>query len=183
MTIENSRNSPPACQRTGGQVHAYCTMTPRIMISFLFLVLAMASVAADKSPQPQSVVTANNPDPKRLPTLGVWEATTKVSESQFQSPGVKDDLPAFRDALASRLSFPLSWPSGNFTNFDQWRQMARTKVTESLLAAPPTAPFNAVVVAKQDRGDYVARKVLLNLTADSRVLALMTVPKGQIAHE
>ena len=166
------------------------------MISFLFLVLAMASVAADKSPQPQSVVTANNPDPQRLPTLDVWEdgqssgssklrpvrqaqATTKVSESQFQSPGVKDDLPAFRDALASRLSFPLSWPSGNFTNFDQWRQMARTKVTESLLAAPPTAPFNAVVVAKQDRGDYVARKVLLNLTADSRVLALMTVPKGQ----
>ena len=43
------------------------------MISFLFLVLAMASVAADKSPQPQSVVTANNPDPQRLPSLGVWE--------------------------------------------------------------------------------------------------------------
>ena len=43
------------------------------MISFLFLVLAMASVAADKSPQPQSIVTANNLDPQRLPTLGVWE--------------------------------------------------------------------------------------------------------------
>src|SRR5258708_36120688 len=94
------------------------------LISFLFLVLAMASVAADK------------------PT-------------QFQSPGVKNDLPAFRDALADRLTFPLSWRSGNFTNFDQWRQMARSKVMESLLVAPPSPPFNPVVLAEQDRGTYV----------------------------
>jgi len=48
-----------------------------------------------------------------------------------------------------------------------------------LLSAPPAAPFNPVVIAEQDRGGYVARKVVLNLTADSRVLALMTVPKGR----
>src|SRR5439155_21749037 len=41
------------------------------------------------------------------------------------------------------------------------------------------APFNPVVLAEEDRGSYVARKVVLNLTGDSRVLALMTVPKGQ----
>jgi len=107
------------------------------------------------------------------------QATIKASESQFQSLGVKDDLPVFRDALAERLTFPHSWLSGHFTNFDQWRQVARAKVTESLLAAPPPAPFSPVVLAEQDRGTYVAHKVILSLTADSRVLALMTVPKGQ----
>ena len=98
---------------------------------------------------------------------------------EFQTPGVKNELPAFRDALAGRLTYPLSWLSGQYTNFDRWREAARAKVRECLLAAPPTAPFNPVVLAEEDRGSYVARKVVLNLTGDSRVLALMAVPKGQ----
>ena len=105
-------------------------------------------------------------------------ALEQSAELQFQSPGIGHDLPVFTDALAERLTFPLSWLSGHFTNFNQWRQAARSKVSECLLAAPPPASFNPVVLAEQDRGTYVARKVVLNLTADSRVLALMTVPKG-----
>ncbi len=111
---------------------------------------------------------------------GLAQPVPNASETkEFQSPGVKNDLPAFREALAVRLTYPLSWLSGQHTNFDQWREAARAKVRECLLAVPPSAPFNPVVLAEQDRGDYVARKVVLNLTADSRVLALMTVPKGQ----
>ena len=72
----------------------------------------------------------------------------------------------------------MSWLSGNFTNFDAWRTAARAKVMEHLLASSPTAPFDARVIDEQDRGSYVARKVVFNLTADSRVLGLMTVPKG-----
>jgi dienelactone hydrolase len=34
------------------------------------------------------------------------------------------------------------------------------------------------VLDEQDRGSYVARKIVFNLTGDSRVLAYMTVPKG-----
>src|SRR5262249_26033146 len=98
---------------------------------------------------------------------------------EFQTSGVKNDLPAFREAMAGRLTFPLSWLSGQVTNFDQWRGAARAKVRECLLAAPPPGPFSPVVLAQEDRGAYVARKVVLNLTGDSRVLALMTVPKGQ----
>ncbi|MBI2928728.1 MAG: dienelactone hydrolase family protein [Verrucomicrobia bacterium] len=85
----------------------------------------------------------------------------------------------FRDALAERLTFPLSWLSGNFTDFDAWRQTASAKVFECLLKPPPPTPFDPVVIAEHDRGTHVARKVVINLTADSRVLALMTVPKGR----
>jgi dienelactone hydrolase len=101
------------------------------------------------------------------------------AEHLFQTNGVRDNLPVFRDQLAERLTFPLSWLSGNYREFGAWRQAARSKVMECLLKPPPAAPFDPVVVAEQDRGDYLARKLVLNLTADSRVLGLMLVPKGK----
>jgi dienelactone hydrolase len=49
---------------------------------------------------------------------------------------------------------------------------------ECLLPPPPSAPFDPQVVAEEDRGSYTARKLVVSLTGDSRVLAYMTVPKG-----
>jgi hypothetical protein len=97
----------------------------------------------------------------------------------FQAPGVADYLPAFRSRLADRLTFPLSWLSGTYKSFGSWRKVARAKVMECLSTAPPTASFEPAFFAEQDRGTYVARKVVLNLTADSRVLGCMLVPKGK----
>src|SRR5436189_3056316 len=109
---------------------------------------------------------------------GAEDPPRHEDKAQFQSPGVRDSLPVFREAAAARLTFPLSWLSGQHTNFEEWREKARAKVKESLLSALPAASFEPVILAEQDRGKYVARKVLLNITADSRVLALMTIPKG-----
>jgi len=103
---------------------------------------------------------------------------TRNDTDQCQTPGVSANLPVFRDRLAERLTFPRSWLSGNYHDFPAWRQDARAKVKECLLAPPPVAPFEPVVIAEQDRGDHVARKISFNVTADSRVLGLMTVPKG-----
>jgi len=100
------------------------------------------------------------------------------SDAAFQTPGVRERLPVFHEQLAERMTFPMSWLSGNFTNFDAWRTAGRAKVMEHLLAAPPKASFDARIVAEQDRGGYVARKVVFNITGDSRVLALMTIPKS-----
>ena len=97
----------------------------------------------------------------------------------YQTPGVVKYLPAFRDKLAGRLTFPLSWLSGNAKDFGDWRDTARAKVMECLLPPPPSAPFDPVVIAQQDRGTYIARKIVLNITGDSRVLGLMLVPKGE----
>lgn len=97
----------------------------------------------------------------------------------FQTRGVKDNLPVFRDRAADRLTFPLSWLSGRYDDFEGWRRAARAKVFECLLTPPPAAPFDAAIVAEQDRDTYVARKVVFNLTGDSRVLGLLLVPKGK----
>lgn len=101
------------------------------------------------------------------------------SKHAYQTPGVKDNLPAFRDKLADRVTFHKSWLSGNVEDFGKWRESARKKVMECLLTPPPAVPFDPVVIAEQDRGTYVAQKVVFNITGDSRVLGLMLVPKGE----
>jgi hypothetical protein len=99
-------------------------------------------------------------------------------ERSFQTKGITDLLPVFREKALGRLDFPLSWTSGEFTDFEAWKKLGRAKVRECLLAAPPTVPFDPVVITEIDRGTHWARKVVLNITGDSRVLALMTIPKG-----
>jgi len=92
---------------------------------------------------------------------------------------VDHNLPVFHERLSGRLDFPLSWLSGNHSNFAVWRKTARDKVMEHLLTPPAPAPFDPVIVDEEDRATHLARKVVFNLTADSRVLALMAVPKGK----
>ena len=67
-------------------------------------------------------------------------------------------------------------------DFDAWRAAARAKIMECLLAPPPGAPFAPRIIAEQDRGSYVARKVVFDVTGDSRELALMLVPKSAGPH-
>ena len=97
----------------------------------------------------------------------------------YQTPGIKENLPVFRDKLAERLDFPFSWLSGNFKDFREWKSSARKKVMECLIKAPPDVPFEPAIIAEEDRGLYIARKIVLNITGDSRILTLMLIPKGE----
>ena len=101
------------------------------------------------------------------------------AKNAYQKSGVNADLPVFYDKLKDRLTFPLSWLSGNFKNFEEWRNIARSKLKECLLSSPADAPYDPIIIAEKDRGTYVAKKVVLNITGDSRVLGLMLVPKGK----
>jgi dienelactone hydrolase len=105
-----------------------------------------------------------------------------AQQKEYQTQGVKDNLPVFYKKLADRQVYQLSWLQGNKGDFSVWQQEARAKVMECLLTPPPVAPFDAKIIAEQDRGSYVARKVVLNITGDSRVLALMLVPKSSGPH-
>lgn len=100
----------------------------------------------------------------------------------FQSPGVATNLPAFHERLTERMEYPLSWLHHDHGGFDSWRQQARHHVMHCLLPPPPPALFAPVVIAEQDRGSYVARKVVFNITSDSRVLAYLLVPKSAGPH-
>lgn len=91
--------------------------------------------------------------------------------------GVRDAMPSFYPALKARLAFTMAW-SPAVRDLPAWRQAGRDKLWELTLQAPDHTPFAPQVVGETDRGSYVARKVVFNLTADSRVAGLMLVPKG-----
>jgi dienelactone hydrolase len=98
---------------------------------------------------------------------------------RYQMFAIRNDLPVFREPLLQRLEFPLSWLFGSYIDFRQWRCAARAKVMECLLTPPPPAPFQPVIIGEQDRGTHIARKVVLSISADSRVLSYLLVPKGR----
>ncbi len=113
--------------------------------------------------------------------LGKVLARTAIqsSDANYQTNGIVAKLPVFYEKLADKLDFPLSWLATNQGDFTQWREAARAKVFETMLRPPGVAPFEPRVIATEDRGSYVARKVVFNLTAESRVLAYLLMPKGE----
>jgi dienelactone hydrolase len=44
---------------------------------------------------------------------------------------------------------------------------------------PPPASFDPIVTAEEDRGEYIARKIVFNVTADSRIPGYLLIPKGK----
>jgi dienelactone hydrolase len=105
-----------------------------------------------------------------------------AQQPDYETYGVKDNLPVFYKKLVSRQVYPLSWLQGDKGDFSIWRTEARAKVIECLLTPPPVVPFNPVVISVMDRESYVARKIVLNITGDSRVLGFMLVPKSKGPH-
>jgi dienelactone hydrolase len=98
--------------------------------------------------------------------------------SQHQRAGVTDDgLPVFADSIKSTLTFPMGW-TPDATDLPAWKETCRAKVWELTLQSPDSTAFRDQVLDEDDRGTYFARKVAFNLTADSRVVGLLLVPKG-----
>lgn len=106
------------------------------------------------------------------------QAETDGGES-YQRYGLDGNLPVFYEQLKSKLNFPFSWTSGRFSNFSAWKRAARAKVLEKIIEQPDHTPFNPRVIGEVDRGSYMGRQLVFNLTAESRVAALELVPKGK----
>lgn len=88
-----------------------------------------------------------------------------------------DNMPPFQQALKARLTFPMAW-TPQVKDLPAWRVAGRAKVWELTLQNPDTTPFAAELLAEQDRGTYMAHRIAFNLSADSRVQALLLVPKA-----
>jgi dienelactone hydrolase len=87
-------------------------------------------------------------------------------------------LPAFSVKAKDRLNFPMSWLSGGFSDFDEWKMKARKVFRNTWQTLPPDVPFHPIIIDEQDRGSYTAQKIVLNISSDSRVLSYMLKPKG-----
>ncbi len=104
-------------------------------------------------------------------------ASQAFAQADYQTTGVQDNMPVFAPSLKNRLTFSMAW-SPQLVDLPAWRAAGRAKVWELTLQSPDRTPFNSRVIAEIDRGSYFARKIVFNLTADSRVVGLLLVPKG-----
>ena len=107
----------------------------------------------------------------------LFSQITKDSSNQIAL--IRENLPPFSHKLTEELTYPLSWLSGNFNDLTAWRSTARAKVMECLLKPPSIVSFDPIVLAEQDRGSYVARKIMFHITGDSRVVGYLLIPKGK----
>ena len=98
----------------------------------------------------------------------------------FETSAVtEDNLPVFSDALKARLTYPLAYESGDPV---AWRDAALAVMRPLILPYTATAPLDPEVIDEVDRGDYLARRVAFNVTDESRVLALLLIPKSEGPH-
>ncbi|HSW46863.1 MAG TPA: alpha/beta hydrolase family protein [Phycisphaerae bacterium] len=124
---------------------------------------------------------ANEPLQKVLARIPADNAAYQAPEpsGEYLRYGLAEQLPTFREHLLQRLTFPMAWDPASGMDYATWRRQARAKVFECLLAPPPRADFAPVVIGREDRGSYEARKVVFNVSADCRILAYLLVPKGK----
>ena len=104
-----------------------------------------------------------------------------ASAQEYQSPGIQDNMPIFSSALKARMTYPMAW-SPQVKSLPAWRDAGRAMVWKSTLQEHDDMPFDAKVIATQDRGNYVAREVVFNITSMSRVRALLLDPKSAGPH-
>ncbi len=109
-------------------------------------------------------------------------STMCAQKTDYQTAGSINDLPVFYKNLVERQNYPLAWENNKLMDFGVWKAKAKAKVMESLMTPPPIAPFNAKVISEKDRGTYIAKKVVFNITADSRIVGLLLVPKAAGTH-
>lgn len=99
----------------------------------------------------------------------------------YETPGIEHNMPVFAPALKGKMTYPMAW-SPDVKDLKAWREKGRAKVWEATLQQPDKTPFKPQVIAEEDRGSYVARQVVFNLTGMSRVRALLLVPKAAGRH-
>ena len=95
------------------------------------------------------------------------------------------NLPVYADSLIADLDFPLAWGNSDITDFEEWKAVARQKVFDCMLAAPP-APYvedgeqkyPVTLISEEQRDGYKARKIEVRLSRYYSVPAYVLIPDG-----
>lgn len=87
-------------------------------------------------------------------------------------------MPTFFEALKAKMPFAYNFnKEKDSADPAAWRAKAYEKAREEILFYTDDTPFDMVEIAKEDRGDYIAKKIVYNMTAESRAMAYLLVPK------
>ncbi len=104
-------------------------------------------------------------------------AATGAGAADYETQVVDGmNLPAFHAALKARMTYPLAYGGGDPA---EWHEQAMAAAAPLMLPYEAEAPFAPEVIDEVDRGSYIARRIAFGVTDESRVAALLLVPKGE----
>ncbi|MFA3780275.1 dienelactone hydrolase family protein [Yersinia sp. 1652 StPb PI] len=110
-------------------------------------------------------------------------ATAQASPVTYQKEAItENNLPVFYPQLKKQMTYQSSWLAGRYTDFAQWKSDTRKIFRQALLTPDSTIAFSAEKIDQQDRGRYIAEKIALNITDESRVQGLLLTPKSKGPH-
>ncbi len=114
--------------------------------------------------------------------LCMGNLTAKASKEYVKQEINASDrcMPTFFEKIKARMAFSLGWKDG--ADAKAWHDTGLAKAREEVILFNDDTPFDPVVIAEEKRDGYTAKKVVFNISADSRVLAYLLVPKGKGKH-
>lgn len=115
--------------------------------------------------------------PSILLLLAVVQASAQKPVQHRQQWEYEYDIPVYADSIKAELTYPLAWGNSPETNFDKWKQTARQKVLDCMLAPPRRATdFHATLLAEEQRDGYRAQKLSVWLNAYRPVIVYLLLP-------
>ncbi len=105
---------------------------------------------------------------------------TAAEAPEYQTQAIDSpdrSFPLFYESLRNKMQFSLGWKD-TVKDPVAWRKEGLAKAREIMIQSQDKTAFNPKVIDQIDRGTYIAKKVVFNISAESRVLALLLVPKG-----
>ncbi len=105
---------------------------------------------------------------------------TAAEAPEYQTQAIDSpdrSFPVFYESLRNKMQFSLGWKD-TVKDPVAWRKEGLAKAREIMIQFQDKTAFNPKVIDQIDRGTYIAKKVVFNISAESRVLALLLVPKG-----
>ncbi|MEA9389742.1 alpha/beta fold hydrolase [Acerihabitans sp. TG2] len=107
----------------------------------------------------------------------------QASPATYQTSAItSDNLPVFYPQLKQQMTFQDSWLAGKYHDFSVWRTQTRKILRQALLTPDSTIAFAAETLDQQDRGSYLAKKIALNITDESRIQGILLTPKSHGPH-
>lgn len=77
------------------------------------------------------------------------------------------------------LTYPDSWLSGRFSDFDLWCAHARSCLSEALGLLPAPVPFDVEILSEEDRGSYTATLLAFCVDTAYQTQAYLLMPHGR----
>ena len=114
--------------------------------------------------------------------LGVGFCAVAQKRSKYE---FSRNLPVYADSLLKDLTYPMAWGNSPITDFAEWRNAARQKVFDCMLAPPPapansqSSIFNSKLLYEEQRDGYRALKLEIRLSRYYTVPAYVLIPDGK----